>query len=75
MLSSKNVNPTIKFLYGSRSCLASAPGLPHFDLPFAFMEYTEYTESEDQIKRGRPGSIHHVNDIRWMRGGREVDVG
>ena len=24
-------------------------------------------------KWGRPGSIHHVNDVRWTRGGQEVD--
>ena len=29
-------------------------------------------ESEDQrkLKWGRPESIHHVNDVRWMQGGR-----
>ena len=26
-------------------------------------------ESEDGKKQGRPGSIHHVNDVRWMRSG------
>ena len=45
--------------------LASVPGFPCFDLPFAF------TIKHDRwkLKRGRPGSIHHVNDVRWTRGG------
>jgi len=25
-------------------------------------------------KWGRPGSIHHVNDVRWTSGGQEVEV-
>ena len=43
--------------------LASVPSLPRFDLPL---------ESEDRqkLKQGRPGSIHHVNDVRWTQGGR-----
>ena len=29
---------------------------------------------EECEKRGRPGLIHHVSDVRWMRGGHENDV-
>ena len=38
--------------------VASVPGFPCSDLPFVYTE----------LKRGRPGSIHHENE-------REVDVG
>jgi len=31
-------------------------------------------EAEEREKRGRPGLIHHVSDVRWTRGGRENDV-
>ena len=27
--------------------------------------------AEDHQKRGRSWSIHHVNDVRWTRGGRK----
>ena len=25
---------------------------------------------EEHKKRGRPGNTYHVNDVRWMQGGR-----
>ena len=31
-------------------------------------------EAEELEKRGRPGLIHHVSDVRWTRGGRKNDV-
>ena len=49
--------------------LASVPGLPHFDLLFAFTIIHGIGRSM-KLKWGRPGSIHHVNDVRWTRGGR-----
>ena len=49
--------------------LASVPGLPHFDLLFAFTIIHGIGRLM-KLKRERPGSIHHVNDIRWTRGGR-----
>ena len=33
--------------------------------------HNKYTGVED---RGGPESIHHVNDVRWMRGGRKGGV-
>ena len=24
---------------------------------------------KDDVKLGRPGLIHHMNDVRWLRGG------
>ena len=33
-----------------------------------------YMEAEDSEKRGRPGPIHHVSDVRWTQGGCEVDI-
>ena len=42
--------------------LALFPGLPRL--------CSQYTAGEEW---GSPGSIHHVNDVRWMRGG--LDVG
>ena len=31
-------------------------------------------EAEEREKRGRPGLIHHLSDVRWTRGGHENDV-
>ena len=31
-------------------------------------------EVEEREKRGRPGLIHHVSDVRWTRGRRVIDV-
>ena len=46
--------------------LALVPSLPHFDLPFAF---TIIQKIGEKLKQERPGSIHHVNDVRWTLGG------
>ena len=32
------------------------------------------SSAEEHEKRGRPGLIHHVSDVRWKRGGHENDV-
>ena len=48
--------------------LASFPGLPRFDLPFAFTIIHGIGRSTKIQTRGRPGSIHHVSGL-------EVDVG
>ena len=44
--------------------------LPSFVLWFAFSVIHEAEDSE----WGRPDLIHHVSDVRWARGGREVHV-
>ena len=31
-------------------------------------------EAEERDKRGRPGLIHHVSDVRWTQGGHKNDV-
>ena len=45
--------------------------------PFQFfgLRSVLYTEVEECEKRGRPGLIHHVSNVRWTRGGCENDVG
>ena len=42
---------------------------PFFVLRFSFSTI-QYTEAEECKKRGRPGNTYHVNDVRWMQGGR-----
>ena len=44
---------------------------PFFVLRFAFSIIQKRATKK---KRGRPGLIHHVSDVRWMRGGRKYDV-
>ena len=39
-----------------------------------FSLHSVYTEAEECEKRGRPGFIHHVSDVRWTQGGHENDV-
>ena len=34
----------------------------------------EFNIAEEREKRGRPGLIHHVSDVRWTRCGRDNDV-
>ena len=46
------------------------PGPSLFDLPFTFTIIHGMGRSR-KLNRGRPGSIHHVNDVRWTRGGRK----
>ena len=48
-------------------CYSLVPRPPRFDHLFAF---TTIRKVGGKLKLGRPGSIHHMNDIRWMRGGR-----
>ena len=48
--------------------VASFPGLPRF--LFFGLRSVSYTEAEEREKRGRPGFIYHVRDVRWTRGGR-----
>ena len=43
---------------------------PFFVLRFAF----SIIQKRATKKRGRPGLIHHVSDVRWTRGGHENDV-
>ena len=53
-----------------RAGLVPRPPL-FFVLWFAF---SINTEAEEREKRGRPGLIHHVSDVRWTQGGHENDV-
>ena len=46
--------------------VALVPGLSRFDLPFAFTIVHRIIRSV-KIKMGK--EIHHVNDVRWTRGG------
>ena len=48
---------------GCRVVVASFPGLP------CCIQYNHGSGRHSE-KRGRPGLIHHVNDVRWTRGGR-----
>ena len=43
---------------------------PGFYILFAFIILHEIGRSAEKLKWGRPGTIHHVNDVRWMWGGR-----
>ena len=52
------------------NALASFPGLPRFSSSV----WVQYTEAEEREKRGRPGLIHHVSDVRWPRCGHDNDV-
>ena len=49
-------------------CLSLVPRPPLF-LPSVCV-HNNTRERKTSEKRGRPGSIHHVNDVRWTRGGR-----
>ena len=49
-----------KLFYGD--CLASFPGLPRC------IQYNT-RKRKTQRKWRRPGLIHHMNDVRWTRGG------
>ena len=60
--------PMLVILLYSTLHLASFPGLPRFDLPFVFT-IIHGIGRLTKIECGRPGSIYHVNDVRWMRGG------
>ena len=51
----------------SVAVIALVPGLSRFDPPFAFAIIRKVGR---KLKLGKPGSIHHMNDIRWTRGGR-----
>ena len=51
--------------------LALFSGLPRFDLLFAFTVKHDWRK----LKWGRPGSIHHINDVRWTQGGRREGGG
>ena len=52
--------------------IASFPGLPHFSSSVCNQYNTRKRKSAK--KRGRPGLIHHVSDVRWTRGGRDNDI-
>ena len=56
---------TYRLNYLLHFSIASFPGLLCFYLPFA-----NTCERRTSEKQGRPGSIHHVNDVKWMWGGR-----
>ena len=49
--------------------IASFPWPP----PFFVLQFS-FSIAEKCKKWGRPGNTFHVNDVRWMQGGREVDV-
>ena len=55
-----NCAATIQEITYTIPTVALFPGLPH-------LRSQQYTASEE---RGRPGSIHQVNDVRWTRDGR-----
>ena len=42
--------------------------------PLVCVQYNTRMRKSSE-KRRRPGNTYHVNDMRWTRGGREVDVG
>ena len=49
-------------------------GLIHRPPPFFSSVCVHNNTRKTGEKRGRPGSIHHVNDVRWTRGGRRSQL-
>lgn len=56
---------------GNMISLASFPGLPGFLFVRFALTIVHRRLKSVQKKQGRPGSIHHLNDIRWTQGGRK----
>ena len=53
--------------------LASFPGLPRSFCSSVCIENNARMRKSGE-ERGRPGVIHHMSDVRWMRGGRKGPV-
>ena len=50
------------------------PRPPPFLYFFWFVLNIIHGSGKSSEKWGRPGNIHHMNDVRWMRGGHKVDI-
>ena len=58
---------SVLFSARSRECVASFPGLPRFFCSSVSVDNNTRMRKGGE-KRGRPGTIHHVSDVRWTQG-------